>query len=172
MTVRSPCERSTFSRWVYIGHFQLFLLFQQLSSDEWEKKQKKKKNEIGTDTTTQAQSGALAIAIKAEHDKEQAIVAVLVVLNYTTIAQSPCLSARHPNGRRMGSVRFPCGDCGNSDDRTISVQSPHDLRTALPRSVAESPYKKSHVARIQCKNRTENRRQINRTAFGAKVIEA
>ena len=51
-------------RWVnifqiYIGHRQLFLLFQQLYSDE-------RKNEGVTDTTTQAQSGALAIANKAE----------------------------------------------------------------------------------------------------------
>ena len=68
------------------------------------------------------------------------------------------------------SVRFPCRGCGVHDNARFPY--------GLCRSVAEGPYKKSHVARIQCKhtyvvarshlrclkNHTENRKQINRTA--------
>ena len=67
----------------------------------------------------------------------------------------------------------------------ISVRSPHSLHKALPRSMAKSPYKESHLAHKQCKNighslwpptmpknHRENRRQINRMAPRANVIQA
>ena len=112
----------------------------------------------------------LRLQLRQNMRREQAIIAALAVLNYTTIAQSPyhvhVASVRKPHGLLTISVRRLRR---LHDDCTISVLSPHVLRTALPRSVAESPYKKSHVARMQCKhirrstlrclkNRTENRR--------------
>ena len=139
----------------------------------------------------------LRLQLRQNMRREQAIIAALAVLNYTTIAQSPypvhVASVRKPHGLLTISVRRLRR---LHDDCTISVLSPHVLHTALPRSVAESSYQKSHVARIQCKhircsppphpplppppppppplrclkNRTENRRQINLTASGANVI--
>ena len=50
---------------IYIGHLELFLLFQHLSSED-------RNHKDVTDTTTQAQSGALATAVEADRRREQA----------------------------------------------------------------------------------------------------
>ena len=91
---------------------------------------------------------------------------------------------------RTGSVRLPSGGCGDCtatplrlhDFRTISAQPLYGFTPACPPPPPppEVPYKKSHDARRQCehirrshlrcpKNRTENHRQIYRTAPGANV---
>ena len=88
---------------------------------------------------------------------------------------------------RTGFVPLPSGGCGDCtatplrlhDFRTISAQPLYGLLQLAP----AGPYKKSHNARRQCEHirrnpepptipknkRTENRRQIYRTAPGANV---
>ena len=92
---------------------------------------------------------------------------------------------------RAASIRKPHGLLTISmwrlwrlhDDCTISIQSLYGLCRALPGSLAKIPYKKWHVARVQCKhiplshlqclkNRTENHIHINHTASRAYVIQA